>query len=78
MSLYLQLLDQLHSMCDSIESEFEYVGLPADSKLYGRDEELKKLRSYLDFDNDVNTRCKIALTHFGLFQVVLQIVYKKQ
>ena len=78
MSLYLQLLDQLHSMCDSIESEFEYVGLPADSKLYGRDEELKKLRSYLDFDNDVNTRCKITLTHFGLFQVVLPIAYRKQ
>ena len=58
-SLYLQLLDQLHSMCDFIESEFEYVGLPADSKLYGRDEEMKKLRSFLDFDKDVDTCCKI-------------------
>ena len=65
-SLYLQLLDQLHSLCDSIESEFEYVGLPADSKLYGRDEEMKKLQSFLDFDKDVNTRRKITITYFGL------------
>ena len=62
----LQLLDQLHSLCDSIESEFEYVGLPADSKLYGRDEEMKKLQSFLDFDKDVNTRRKIIITYFGL------------
>ena len=65
-SLYLQLLDQLHSLCDSIESEFEYVGLPADSKLYGRDEEMKKLQSFLDFDKDFNTRRKIIITYFGL------------
>ena len=65
-SLYLQLLDQLHSLCDSIESEFECVGLPADSKLYGRDEEMKKLQSFLDFDKDFNTRRKIIITYFGL------------
>ena len=65
-SLYLQLLDQLHSLCDSIESEFEYVGLPADSELYGRDEKMKKLQSFLDFDKDVNTRRKIIMTYFGL------------
>ena len=62
----LQLLDQLHSLCDSIESEFEYFGLPADSKLYGSDEEMKKLQSFLDFDKEVNTRCKITNTYFGL------------